>query len=91
MTEQEKEIMLIAAEECAEVTQMVSKCLRFGLESSHPHEIMNNSNRLAIEIGDLLCMIDLMTEHGIVNRDVIYEASLLKRDKLKIWSTIFTN
>ena len=85
----EREIMLIAAEECAEVTQVISKCLRFGLESKHPAETDNNRGRLASELGDLLCMIDLMAEHNLIDSSAVYEASRLKRDKLRTWSSIF--
>lgn len=89
MNEVEREIMLIAAEECAEVTQVISKCLRFGLESKHPNEGANNRDRLAIELGDLMCMVDLMIEHSLIDPSAVYEASKLKRDKLKTWSSIF--
>lgn len=89
MNNVQREIMLIAAEECAEVTQMVSKCLRFGLESCHPQEVMSNRSRLAVEIGDLFCMVDLLAEQGLIDINTVYEASRLKREKLKTWSSIF--
>jgi NTP pyrophosphatase (non-canonical NTP hydrolase) len=89
MNDQEKEIMLIAAEECAEVTQMISKCMRFGLDAEWNQGY--NRVRLAEEIGDLFCMVDLMTERGLVDRDVIYNASISKRERLKIWSNIFSD
>ena len=46
MTEIEKEIMLIAQEECAEVTQAISKVFRFGFESVHNGK--TNKQRLEI-------------------------------------------
>jgi len=33
MNETQKEVMLICQEECAEVTQAISKCFRFGFDS----------------------------------------------------------
>jgi len=38
MNKVEKEIMLIAQEECAEVTQAISKVFRFGFDSEHNGE-----------------------------------------------------
>lgn len=87
MNDSDREIFLIAAEECAEVTQAISKCLRFGLD--HEWNDVVNSRHLAAEIGDLFCMIDLMCERGMISRDAIYEASAAKLDRLKIWSNIF--
>lgn len=89
MNSQEREIMLIAAEECAEVIQAISKSLRFGLD--HEWEGVVNSKHLSVEIGDLFCMIDLLCERGMVNRDDIYEASVRKRERLKQWSGIFND
>jgi hypothetical protein len=38
------------------------------------------------EIGDLLCMIDLLQEKGILDENSIAAAFHNKREKLKIWS-----
>lgn len=89
MNEKDKEIMLIAQEECAEVTQAISKVFRFGFTAIHPDGGKNNRERLEEEIGDMLCMIDLMVEKNIVNRYNIIEASKDKRKKLEKWSNIF--
>jgi NTP pyrophosphatase (non-canonical NTP hydrolase) len=87
MNDKDKEILLIAAEECAEITQAISKILRFGLHVEWQGKI--NSHHLATEIGDLICMIDLMCENGLINRDIINEASVRKTERLKVWSSIF--
>jgi NTP pyrophosphatase (non-canonical NTP hydrolase) len=89
MNEKQKEIMLIAQEECAEVVQAISKCFRFGFNEKHPSEIFTNQQRLEEEVGDLLCMIDLMVEKNIINGVAIDTASLKKKEKLKTWSNIF--
>jgi len=44
MNSKEKEIMLIAQEECAEVTQAISKCFRFGFDSEY--EALEKRNKL---------------------------------------------
>ena len=87
MKEVEKEIMLIAQEECAEVTQAISKVFRFGLDGSHNER--TNRERLTEELGDLHCMIELMVESGMIDRKELLNASGLKRQKLQKWSNIF--
>lgn len=87
MKESEKEIMLIAQEECAEVTQAISKVFRFGMEAEHNER--TNKERLTEELGDLHCMIDLMVESGMIDRRELLTASGLKRQKLQKWSNIF--
>ena len=85
--EKDREVMLILQEECAEVTQAISKIFRFG--SSAEHNGRTNQSRLSEEVGDLLCMIDLLVERGIVSDTDINQARLKKRDKLQVWSGIF--
>ena len=86
LTENEKEIMLITQEECAEVTQAISKIFRFGLLSQHNGQ--SNRERLAEEVGDLMCMIDLMIDNGIVRESAVMTAKHEKLLKLEKWSNI---
>ena len=87
LTNQQKEILLIAQEECAEVTQAISKIFRFGLLEKYADK--TNQERLEEEIGDLVCMIELMEDTGIIDPEFIRKASMTKRIKLEKWSTIF--
>ena len=87
MNDSEKQILLICQEECAEVTQAISKVFRFGYDSEYNGR--TNQQRLTEEVGDLLCMIDLMIEKGILNNAAVMQASLKKRSKLEQWSDIF--
>lgn len=89
MNNQQKEILLIAQEECAEVTQAISKVFRFGIDATHNEA--TNKYRLTEEVGDLLCMINLMTEFGIIDGTDMMFAADNKRKKLKNWSNIFEN
>ena len=89
MNESDKEVLLIALEECAEVAQAISKVFRFGFESKHPKEVLNNRERLEEEIGDLLCMIELMAERQLIDADAVDRAIENKLQKLKCWSKIF--
>ena len=65
MTEKEREILGITQEECAEVIQAISKCVRFGIDNSHKSGNTQREN-LSMEVGDLVCMIGLMIEAGLV-------------------------
>ena len=87
MTDSEKQILLICQEECAEVTQAISKVFRFGFDSVYNDR--SNLQRLTEEAGDLLCMIELMMETGVLDESAVYKASLQKRNKLQQWSEIF--
>lgn len=88
MNDKQSEILCITQEECAEVTQVISKIFRFGMESKHPNDLLNNRERLEEEIGDLHAMIDLMIENKIIFNDKIDIARKAKYEKLKRWSKI---
>ncbi len=89
MIEKQKEIMLIAQEECAEVVQAISKCFRFGFNEKHPNESATNRQRLEEEVGDLLCMIQLMMDNRIIDRLAVDFAIDAKSEKIRKWSNIF--
>jgi NTP pyrophosphatase (non-canonical NTP hydrolase) len=78
-----EEILTILQEECAEVIQAVSKIRRFGVEE--------NIDQLKLELGDLICMIDLVFEFKVVDvsETEIKNRILEKRNKLKQYSKIF--
>lgn len=87
MNKQTREIMNITLEECAEVTQAISKVFRFGFNSCHPDTPdVTNKMHLEEEVGDLLCMIDLLQEYRILDEELITKAFYAKREKLKKWS-----
>lgn len=87
ISEAEKEILLITQEECAEVTQAISKIFRFGLDSVHKG--VENQEHLEEEVGDLMCMIDLLIDSGLVRESAVMTAKNEKMEKLKLWSSIF--
>ena len=59
MNEESREVLLILQEECAEVTQAISKCFRFGPDQMKPGKDRTNVNMLEEEIGDLFAMVEL--------------------------------
>ena len=89
MDEQTREIMLILQEECAEVTQAVSKCMRFGPDQMKPGKDRTNLQMLEEEIGDLYAMVELLVDAKIgVTQNGITRAKKQKFEKLKKWSNL---
>jgi NTP pyrophosphatase (non-canonical NTP hydrolase) len=52
MNEDTREILLILQEECAEVTQAISKCFRFGPDQIKPGKDCTNIQMLQEELGE---------------------------------------
>ena len=74
--------MTITAEECGELTQVCMKILRRG-------EIdQEMRTKLIEEVGDVMCMIDLMHEHDILSFTDVEERIDIKKDKLRVWSDL---
>jgi NTP pyrophosphatase (non-canonical NTP hydrolase) len=77
-TDPDQQLLIITAEECAELAQVCMKWLRF----TEPQ--MN----LAEEVGDVQCMINLLVERGLVTTEQIAQREQAKRAKLKIYSNL---
>lgn len=58
----EQMLLIKLAEECAEVTQMASKCLRFGLQEVYKDQELpkTNEQRLVEEFIDLFAVFDVL-------------------------------
>jgi NTP pyrophosphatase (non-canonical NTP hydrolase) len=87
MIEKQNEIMAITQEECAEVIQAVSKVMRFGFDTTYKD--VSNKSHLEEEIGDLLCMFQLMEEAEMIDWTLVSLHAQRKREKLMKWSNIF--
>ena len=83
MNTKEREVMNILSEECAEVIQAVSKCHRFGLNNFKPGKPKTNCEHLEEEIGDLLAMVDILVDIGVVDQVSLEVAKIAKIEKLK--------
>ena len=88
MNEKNREALVILQEECAEVIQAVSKCYRFGLDNQHKSGATQRAN-LELEVGDMLALVDILVEQGVIDLNNLQTAKLNKIEKLKIWSTIY--
>jgi NTP pyrophosphatase (non-canonical NTP hydrolase) len=81
LSNSEAELLTILMEECGEVTQASSKCIRFGLTE-------DNVERLVGECGDLMAMVGLLWHYGIVGEDELERAAARKLEKLKRFSDL---
>ena len=79
--DEKEELLVIFMEECAEASVEASKVIRFG---RNDEEV----GSLAREVGDLVCMINLLEEYGLINRNQINQYALAKKEKLKKWSNL---
>lgn len=77
----------ILAEECAEVIQIKSKIIRFGMDDVHPNRGKSNREALEQELGDVLSMIDILIDNGVLDKENIRKAKHRKTEKLKEWYT----
>ena len=80
-----QEMLVITMEECAELSQACSKLIRFEDDRTE-HDISN----LQDEIGDVMCMIDIMKHSGLVSEEQIEERKKVKKEKLMKWSLLFS-
>jgi len=76
------ELLIIFMEECNEAAVEASKVIRFGSDT------MTHSPTLEREVGDLLCMVDLLKEYNLINTEAVDKAVAEKREKLKKWSDL---
>lgn len=82
MIEKKKEALTIFMEECAEATVEASKLIRFGSDT------MENVHKLEVEVGDLLCLVDLLEEYNLIDMAEVEDHKIAKREKLKKWSNL---
>jgi NTP pyrophosphatase (non-canonical NTP hydrolase) len=89
MKYQIQEALDILQEECAEVIVEVSKCRRFGVDSLHYKTGIKHSDMLETEVGDVLALIDILIDQGILDPLTLDVAKQAKKEKLKQWSRIY--
>jgi hypothetical protein len=78
MTKKE-ELMIITMEECGELIQECSKAIR-----------MRDFDRdeLKDELSDVMCMLVLMIDYGIITRTELSNGANVKKMKLLKWSKL---
>jgi NTP pyrophosphatase (non-canonical NTP hydrolase) len=84
------EALVILAEECCEVGQIVAKILRWGIDSTNQGALdASNREHLIKEIGDVVAMIQITKEQLGIDDAQISEAAANKLSRLGRWSQNF--
>lgn len=83
-----QEALVILQEECAEVIQEVSKCFRFGINDLNKDGV---EHRLVLEkeVADMLCMVDILVEQGVLDPGRLDVGKIEKQAKLRKWSKLY--
>jgi len=76
-----EEMLVITMEECGELIQACSKMLRFGEDQDY--------TQLQEEIGDVMCMIEILRDGGLVSDKQIADRIKVKKEKLMKWSLLY--
>jgi len=84
-----EEALGILQEECAEVIVEVSKIRRFGLDELSHHTNLPHRETLVMEVGDMLALIDILVDQGVLDTVQLDIAKQHKIEKLKKWSSIY--
>jgi NTP pyrophosphatase (non-canonical NTP hydrolase) len=80
MMDKLQELMTITMEECGELIQQCSKSIR----KNHYY----NNRELTEEVGDVMCMIELLIEYDVISQTNIDERVFEKKKKLLKWSNL---
>lgn len=75
-----EELMVITMEECGELIQECSKATRC--------ENYTDNQKLIEEVGDVMCMLELLHDYDVFSWKDVYERVEIKKKKLQRWSNV---
>ena len=75
-----QELLTITMEECVELIQQCSKAIRC--------DTYRDNEKLTEEVGDVMCMLELLHEYDLISWEDVYERVEVKKKKLKRWSNL---
>ena len=75
-----EELMVVTMEECGELIQACSKAIR--------RDKYYDNRKILEEVGDVMCMLELMHEFDLFSWDDVDARVEVKREKLKKWSNL---
>ena len=75
-------LLCCLAEEANEVAHRVSKALRFGLEEIQDGQTLTNAQRISQEFNDMLAIVEMLEEFGILGRSTDTHAIERKKNKV---------
>lgn len=79
-------LLTILAEECVETAQRATKAIRFTLAEVQPSleqnpEQLNNAERIVYEFSDIMAIMELLAEQGLISQIWDIEMVHLKKKK----------
>ena len=74
-----EQLLVITMEECGELIQVCSKAMR---TKKYSHR------KLTEEVGDVMCMVGLLMQNGLIDEDKVEERIKVKLSKLAKWSNL---
>ena len=80
MEDRLQELLTITMEECGELIQECSKAIRC--------KDYYGNEKLVEEVGDVMCMIELLHEYDLISWSEIGERVEVKKERLKEWSNL---
>jgi NTP pyrophosphatase (non-canonical NTP hydrolase) len=75
-----QELLIITMEECGELIQECSKSIR--------KKDYYGNERLTEEVGDVMCMLELLHDYDLISWTDVYERVKEKKKKLSKWSDL---
>jgi len=77
-------LLIILAEECAEVIKETSKALRFGLSDHAPDSKITNAESIVKEVADLTAIIEMLQAENLILNPPLYYITE-KKQKVEKW------
>lgn len=85
-------LLVVAAEECAEIQQALTKILRFGIHAHHPSDPeMTNGEQVLTEYYQLQAVFNMLFENGVLKpfaESIIASLQQTKQEKVTRYMTI---
>lgn len=83
MNDRINNLLVVLAEECAEVIQAICKIQAFGMDSRHPETGVLNDASLRQEITDVLTVVDMLYDAEFLSWNDIEGRKELKLERMK--------
>lgn len=81
-------LLICLMEEAAEVQQIASKCLRFGLENHHPESTSTNAEELSKECTDLIAVIEMLETAKAIKAFTLFQSLKDKKEKVTTYMNV---
>lgn len=81
-------LLTCLSEECAKVQKAVAKAQRFGLSNYHPEKAITNAQEIAKECCDVIAIIEMLEEEGIIEKSGTLQAIEGKKIRVNAYMAV---